>query len=133
MFEARALAWEFHTSRSCNLWSKLNCDAPFKNPRDFVGVAGIFRDKIGTWKLGYGKKKCRARSILMGEIKVILLGLKQIDERGWRNIVLCLDSMQVVHAILKGSSVRDVNFMLINTCRDLLIKMIVELGDTIGA
>lgn len=44
-------------------------------------MAGIFRDHTGKWKLGVGMN-CRTQSVVMGELKAILLGLQAIEKKG---------------------------------------------------
>lgn len=58
----------------------------------------------------------------MGEIKAIFLGLEQVEAKGWSNII-CSDSIQAGTSIIEGSDVRDVNFLMIKKCRNLLKKL----------
>ncbi|XP_056690476.1 uncharacterized protein [Spinacia oleracea] len=136
VLEAQALAWELHTSRntlpstshssvSVPRWSPpplhflmLNCDTSFINIGEVCSVAGVFRDHLGEWILGF-QQQCRLQSVLMGELFAICTGLKISKERGWPKVILSTDSQQALQR-LGDSQVVDANLHLTNQCRDLL-------------
>ncbi|XP_056697347.1 uncharacterized protein [Spinacia oleracea] len=136
VLEAQALAWELHTSRitlpstshpsvSVPRWSPpplhflmLNCDTSFINIGEICSVAGVFRDHLGEWILGF-QQQCRLQSALMGELFAICTGLKISKERGWSKVFISTDSQQALQR-LGDSQVVDANLHLTNQCRDLL-------------
>ncbi|XP_056690353.1 uncharacterized protein [Spinacia oleracea] len=86
-----------------------------------AGIAGIVRDHIGNWVLGF-QQKCYAQSVLMRELQAICIGLQIIKERSWTRVIVNSDSQQAINRILHVENIKDANFFIVKKCRGLCMR-----------
>ncbi|XP_056695204.1 uncharacterized protein [Spinacia oleracea] len=87
-----------------------------------AGIAGIVRDHMGNWVLGF-QQKCYIHSVLMGELQDICTALQIIEERRWSRVIINSDSQQAINRILQVDEIKDANFWIVKKCRDLCTRM----------
>lgn len=85
-----------------------------------ASIAGIARDHLGVWVLGF-LQKCCTQTTLMGSH--FLAALQIIEDRGWTRVIVNLDSQQAITRIVQKDTIKDANFIIVKQCRDLFMRM----------
>lgn len=100
-------------------WFKVNSDGAVTNFGTKAGCGGVLRDEDGRFIFGFaaGLGSC---SITQAELWTILIGLKQIKERGLQKIRVDSDSMTAVRLINEGCSLLHPSANLVFEIRKLL-------------
>ncbi|KAH1054919.1 hypothetical protein J1N35_032984 [Gossypium stocksii] len=96
----------------------LNIDGAVHLDSGFATAGGIVCDKEGNWIIGFHRflGKC---SVFDAELCGILDGLELVQRRGYDQVIIFFDCLQVVKAIL-GSSSTTSNSALIRRIHNIL-------------
>ncbi|XP_050238477.2 uncharacterized protein LOC126687968 [Mercurialis annua] len=98
---------------------KINSDGAVRLPDNKAASGGIARDSTGSWVFGYSRLIGHC-SVLQSELWGALDGLDIAWNKGFRNVILEMDSKLAVDAIAKNRSPTNANSNLLNAIRCIL-------------
>ncbi|KAL3531426.1 hypothetical protein ACH5RR_010748 [Cinchona calisaya] len=87
-----------------------------------AGAVDLFRNTTGDWLLGYSRR-IGITTILVAELWAVRDGLHLARDRGFRNLELSIDSLQIVTSLLDSKTpTPSPIFTLLLDCRSLRNK-----------
>ena len=98
-------------------WHKLNTDASIINGH--TGAGGILWESNGNWIQGFSKP-LGTTTVLMAELWALREGLRMARQFNIHNLIVNVDSSDVVKLITSSSSTNRLTRPLVTECRDIL-------------
>ncbi|XLU57871.1 hypothetical protein S245_052519 [Arachis hypogaea] len=79
-------------------WVKLNIDGTSQGNFGPASFAGVFRDSVGGWILGYG---CKLRTVkaIQAEVEAILMGLQIAKRKRIPKLIIKSDSQGAIELV----------------------------------
>ncbi|KAL4346674.1 hypothetical protein GQ457_17G015250 [Hibiscus cannabinus] len=102
-----------------SVWFKLNIDGSRVSPEGFASCGGVVRTSSGEWIIGFSKY-VRICSTVVAELWDVFEGLVLAWTKGFRKVVLEVDSLDVFRILTRHDT---------NRCFDFLTRAIHELLD----
>ena len=92
------ISWELPP----NGWIKMNTDSASLGNPGAAGCGGVFMDASGTWKGGF-IANIGYCSALAAELWAVLHGLRFAKRKGFKQVIIELDSLEVINMLHSGS------------------------------
>ena len=79
-------------------WVKLNIDGASRGNPGPAGCGGVVRDSAGTWLASFSAKLGVCTSV-KAELMALVHGLKVVQDKGFKNIIIDMDSKLIVNTM----------------------------------
>lgn len=102
-------------------WVKINVDGTSRRDGKRAGIGCVVRNDNGSWLVGEARNIEKA-NLNIAELLALFFGLKLAWRKGYRRIILELDSVTAVNLILGNEVSNEGDRVIVDSCKELLSR-----------